>query len=87
MFMLQGPRSNCLSTRRRGPAGLPKDFEVPGHESHGRQHSCADVPQDAHAGSPNWTLHPALLRPGQPGPIRLPLPCWRPRILTTQRGH
>ena len=49
------------STRGRGQAGLPKDFEVPGHEGHGWRPNCADLPQDANADPPGQTLCTAVL--------------------------
>ena len=54
-------RDLSASARGRGPAGLPKDFEVPGHEGHGQRLNCANLPQDANADPSGQTLCTAVL--------------------------
>ena len=75
------------STRGQGPAGLPKDFEVPRYEGDGQRPSCANLPQDTNIHPPGRTLCTAVLRPGCSGSVCLPLPYWGPWIPTAQGRH
>ena len=58
-----------------------------GHEGVGRGPGSADLPANAYLNPPHWSLHAAVLQPGQTRAVCFPVSGGRPRIPTAAWGY